>query len=148
MPTEARNERILILAPTGRDAELARAALTSANLIAEPVEDIGALCGGIQEGCGAAILTEEALNAQAMQTLRTELEKQPAWSDLPLLIFTSRPTAELAVRSFEQLGARANITLIERPIRVKTMTSAARAALRARYRQYEVRDLVDELERR
>ena len=148
MPTEARNERILILAPTGRDAELARAALTSANLIAEPVEDIGALCGGIQEGCGAAILTEEALDAQAMQTLRTELEKQPAWSDLPLLIFTSRPTAELAVRSFEQLGARANITLIERPIRVKTMTSAARAALRARYRQYEVRDLVDELERR
>lgn len=148
MPTEARNERILILAPTGRDAELARAALTSAGLVAEAVEDIEVLCVGVAEGCGAAILTEEALDAGAMQCLREELEKQPAWSDLPLLIFTSRPTAELAVHSFEQLGARANITMIERPIRVKTMTSAAKAALRARRRQYEVHDLVVELERR
>ncbi len=148
MSTEVRNERILILAPTGRDAELARAALTSVHLIAEAAGDVEALCNGIGEGCGAAILTEEALDAHAMHCLHTELEKQPPWSDLPLLIFTSRPTAELAVRSFEQLGSRANITLIERPIRVKTMTSAARAALRARWRQYEVRDLVDELERR
>lgn len=148
MPTEARNERILILAPTGRDAELARVALTSAGVIAEAVEDIETLCRGIEEGCGAALLTEEALDAHAMRSLRAELEKQPPWSDLPLLIFTSRPTAELAVRSFEHLGTHANITLIERPIRVKTMTSAARAALRARRRQYEVRDLVDELERR
>jgi signal transduction histidine kinase/CheY-like chemotaxis protein len=148
LPTEARNERILILAPTGRDAELAGVALESVRLIAEAVPDIEALCRGIEEGCGAAILTEEALDGRAMQCVRAELEKQPPWSDLPLLIFTSRPTAELAVRSFEQLGARANITLIERPIRVKTMISAARAALRARYRQYEVRELVDELERR
>ena len=146
--TETRNERILILAPTGRDAELACAALQSANLNAEAAGDIETLCRGIDEGCGAALLTEEALDLRAMECLRAQLEKQPPWSDLPLLIFTSRPTAELAVRSFEQLGARANITLIERPIRVKTMTSAARAALRARWRQYEVRDLVDELERR
>ena len=147
-PTEARNERILILAPTGRDAELARSALESVRIIAETVTDVEALCSSIEKGCGAAILTEEALDNKAMRCLREELEKQPPWSDLPLLIFTSRPTAELAVRSFEQLGARANVTLIERPIRVKTMISAAKAALRARNRQYEVRDLVDELERR
>ncbi|HET8774035.1 MAG TPA: hypothetical protein VFP80_09600, partial [Thermoanaerobaculia bacterium] len=116
--------------------------------MAETAGDVAALCHGIEEGCGAALLTEEALDAYAMRCLRAELDKQPPWSDLPLLIFTSRPTAELAVRSFEQLGTHANITLIERPIRVKTMTSAARAALRARWRQYEVRDLVDELERR
>ncbi|HEX6095739.1 MAG TPA: hybrid sensor histidine kinase/response regulator [Thermoanaerobaculia bacterium] len=132
----------------GRDAELAGVALESVRLTAEAVADVDALCRGIEEGCGAAILTEEALDRRAMQALRAELEKQPPWSDLPLLIFTSRPTPELAVRSFEQLGARANITLIERPIRVKTMISAVKAALRARYRQYEVRDLVDELERR
>jgi signal transduction histidine kinase/ActR/RegA family two-component response regulator len=146
--TEARNERVLILAPTGRDAELACGALRSAGFTAESVEDIDALCRRLAEGCGAIILTEEALNAKAMQCLRDELEKLPAWSDPPLLIFTSRPSAELVVRSFEQLGARANMTMVERPIRVKTMVSAARAALRARRRQYEVRDLVDELERR
>ncbi|HEY0371437.1 MAG TPA: ATP-binding protein [Thermoanaerobaculia bacterium] len=123
-------------------------ALESVQLTAETVSDVHSLSRSIHDGCGAAIITEEALDANAMSALRAELEKQPPWSDLPLLIFTSRPTAELAVRSFEQLGARANITLIERPIRVKTMTSAARAALRARSRQYEVRDLVDELEHR
>lgn len=83
-----------------------------------------------------------------MNALRETLERQPAWSDPPLLIFTSRPSAELVVRSFEQLGARANVTLIERPVRVKTMISAASAALRARRRQHQVRDLVAELERR
>ena len=139
---------MLILAPLGRDAELACGALRSAGLTAESVSDIDALCRGIEDGCGALLITEEALGAQAMRCLRDELERQPAWSDVPILIFTSRPSAELAVRSFEQLGARANVTMIERPIRVKTLVSAARAALRARRRQYEVRDLVDELQNR
>ena len=146
--TETRNERVLILAPTGRDAELACGALRNAGLTAEDVPEVEALCRALHEGCGALIITEEALDAHAMRCLHDALDKQPAWSDPPLLIFTSRPSAELAVRSFEQLGARANITMIERPIRVKTMVSAARAALRARRRQYEVRDLVRELEDR
>lgn len=142
------NERILILAPTGRDADLACAALRGAALEAEICPSIETLCAELERGVGAAIITEEALDAAAMRCLRESLEMQPAWSDLPLVIFTSKPSAELRVRSFEQLGARANITLIERPIRVKTMISATIASLRARRRQYEVRDLVDELERR
>jgi signal transduction histidine kinase/ActR/RegA family two-component response regulator len=148
LPPENLNERILILAPTGRDAELACAALRNAGLAAEICPSIEALCAEVERGVGAAILTEEALNAAAMRCVREALEKQPPWSDLPLVIFTSKPSAELTVRSFEQLGARANVTLIERPIRVKTMISATLASLRARRRQYEVRDLVGELERR
>jgi signal transduction histidine kinase/ActR/RegA family two-component response regulator len=145
---EARNERVLILAPTGRDAELSCGALRAAGITAESVSSINALCRGIEEGCGALLITEEALGAEAMTRLAEELERQPPWSDPPLLIFTSRPSAEMPVRSFERLGERANVTMIERPIRVKTMITAARAALRARRRQYEVRDLVEELERR
>ena len=145
---ERRNERILILAPTGRDAELARAALTGAGLTAEVRADIDELCKGVAEGAGAVIITEEALDAAAMQCLHDVLKKQEPWSDLPLLLFTSRPATESVARSFGRIGDRANITLIERPIRVKTMVSAARAALRARRRQYEVHDLVLELERR
>ncbi|MEA2464103.1 MAG: hypothetical protein QOJ98_1850 [Acidobacteriota bacterium] len=148
MPPESLNERILILAPTGRDAELACAALRNAGLQAEICPTVEALCSEMERGVGAAILTEEALNAAAMRCVREALEKQPPWSDVPLVIFTSKPSAELTVRSFEQLGGRANVTLIERPIRIKTMISAAVASLRARRRQYEVRDLVRELERR
>ncbi len=108
--TEARNERVLILAPTGRDAELACGALRSAGLFAETVADIDALCRGVEEGCGALLITEEALNRNAMQCLRDELERLPAWSDPPLLVFTSRPSAELAVPSFEQAGFDVHLT--------------------------------------
>jgi signal transduction histidine kinase/CheY-like chemotaxis protein len=146
--SQSPNERVLILAPTGRDAELACAALHNAGLAASICPDMERLCAALTHGAGAVIVTEEALDAGAMRCLRETLEKQPAWSDLPLVIFTSKPSAELTVRSFEQLGARANVTLVERPIRVKTMVSAAIAALRARRRQYEIRDLVEELERR
>jgi signal transduction histidine kinase/CheY-like chemotaxis protein len=142
------SERILVLAPTGRDATLAATAIGGAGIAAEVCATMEALCDAIEEGAGAALITDEALNSKAMQCLAAVLEKQPPWSDLPLMIFTVQPSAEITVRSFEQLGARANVTIIERPIRVKTMVAAAQAALRARRRQYEIRDLLDQLHRR
>lgn len=142
------SDRILILAPTGRDAQLASAALQEASLDAIACGTMESLCEELEHGAGAAIITEEALSRSAMDCLRQTLEHQAPWADLPLLIFTSQPSAELTIRSLEGLGSRANVTMIERPIRVKTMISAARAALRARRRQYEIRDLVGELERR
>ena len=148
MPPEGRSERVLILAPTGRDAELACAALRTAGIAAEVAESVEALCAEVREGCGAIMVTEEAFDARGMQCVRDVLDEQPAWSDVPLIIFTSRPAAEVTGRSFELLGARANVTLIERPIRVKTMIAATKTALRARGRQYEIRDLVVELEQR
>jgi signal transduction histidine kinase len=148
LPLEGRSERVLILAPTGRDAELACSALRAAGLEADVAKDVDALCAEVDAGCGAIMVTEEALGPRGMECVRDVLDQQPAWSDLPLIIFTSRPAAEVTGRSFELLGARANVTLIERPIRVKTMISATQAALRARRRQYEIRDLVTQLEQR
>jgi signal transduction histidine kinase len=145
---EETDDRILILAPTGRDAALAAEAFAEAGMTALPCRDMEDLCRRIEEGAGAAMITEEALTAASMPRLRELLDRQPPWADLPLLIFTSQPWAELTVRSLERLGARANTSLIERPIRVKTMLSAARSALRARHRQYEIRDLVTQLHKR
>jgi signal transduction histidine kinase len=148
LPLEGRSERILILAPTGRDAELACAALRTAGMDAAVSPNVDALCASVTEGCGAIMVTEEALDSRGMRCVGEVLDQQAAWSDVPLIIFTSRPAAEVTGRSFELLGDRANVTLIERPIRVKTMVSATQAALRARRRQYELRDLVTELEQR
>jgi signal transduction histidine kinase len=141
-------ERILILAPTGRDASIAASALGNAGFSSEACADIEALCRAAEDGAGAVMITEEALTMKAMDCLAEVLERQQKWSDLPLIVFTSQPAVEIGPRSFERLGHRANVTLIERPIRVKTMVSAAETALRARRRQYEVRDLLSELERR
>jgi signal transduction histidine kinase len=75
-----------------------------------------------------------------MREMSRRLENQPAWSDLPILVFTSidatiqamRPTAAL-------LAPLGNVTLLDRPVRVATLVSAARAALRTRRRQYVMR---------
>jgi signal transduction histidine kinase/CheY-like chemotaxis protein len=142
------HERVLLLMPLGRDGTLAANALREAKLAHVICSDMLDLCAKVAEGAGAAMITEEALDTASMQCLRDYLETQPPWADLPLIIFVSRPSAELTVRSFEALGSRANITLIERPVRVKTMVSAAEAALRARRRQYEVCALLDELQQR
>jgi signal transduction histidine kinase/ActR/RegA family two-component response regulator len=106
------------------------------------------LCEKVEELAGAVIITEEALSADAMGCLAEVLNRQPPWSDVPLLVFTSTPALDVGPRSFEALGHRANVTLVERPIRVKTMVSAVQTALRARRRQYEVRALLSELQRR
>jgi signal transduction histidine kinase len=47
-------------------------------------------------------------------------------------------------RALQAIAARANVTLLERPVRVATMVTVLRAALRARQRQYDVRDHIEE----
>ncbi|MCU1229555.1 MAG: histidine kinase [Acidobacteria bacterium] len=141
-------ERILVLAPTGRDAALAVTALQQAGFTCQSCRDMDELCRRIEEAAGAVMITEEALTTNSMPCLAEVLERQAPWSDLPLLVFTSQPALDLGPRSFERIGSRANVTLVERPIRVKTLISAVETALRARRRQYEVRELLRELERR
>jgi len=130
-------ERILVLAPVGRDGQLAERALRAGGLEALACFDIAQLCERIAEGAGAAVLTEEALFPAAAGRLSEELGRQPPWSDLPLIIFGSRETSG---------EHAANVTLLDRPARVRTLLSAVRAALRARRRQYQVRDLLTALE--
>ncbi len=139
---------MLILAPAGRDAQLAAAALRDAGISSAVCRSIADLCDELENGAGGAMVTEELLSPHAMSCLRDVLERQQPWSDLPLIVFISQLYGEYKPRSFEALGRRANITYLERPLRVKTLVSAAEAALRARRRQYEVRDLVGELHRR
>jgi len=130
-------ERILVLAPVGRDGQLAERALRAGGLEALACADVVQLCERIAEGAGAAVLTEEALFPAAATRLSEELGRQPPWSDLPLIIFGSRETSG---------EHAANVTLLDRPARVRTLLSAVRAALRARRRQYQVRDLLTALE--
>jgi signal transduction histidine kinase/CheY-like chemotaxis protein len=133
-----KGERILVLAPLGRDGALAEQALGGGGLTARACTDIDDLCREIAAGAGAAVLTEEALSPAAAARLEATLAEQPPWSDLPLIIFGK---SELSI------GHAANVTLLDRPVRIRTLLSAARTALRARRRQYQARDLLTVLER-
>jgi signal transduction histidine kinase/ActR/RegA family two-component response regulator len=137
-----REETVLILAPTSKDAALSRKVLEEAGMACALCRDIGELCVGIDSGAGVAMLGEEALTAESLNLLRLAVRRQPAWSDFPFLILTEQGAdSEVVLRTLETLG---NVTLLERPVRVPALVSAVRSALRARRRQYQIRDHLSE----
>jgi signal transduction histidine kinase/ActR/RegA family two-component response regulator len=141
--TEARDGRVLLLTPTGRDADLTGRYLSAAGIPVESCAGMPELCEKFAEGAGAALIAEEALSPEDSRRLLDTLNIQPAWSDFPLVILTSRhETAPGAADALRSLGDAWNVTLVERPTRVITILSAVRSALRARRRQYEVRALL------
>jgi len=76
-----------------------------------------------------------------MRCLVESLAQQPAWSDIPLVVLTSGGGETPAnTEALAALGGAGNVTLIERPVRLMTLMSAVRSALRARQRQYDVRE--------
>ena len=84
----------------------------------------------------AILVPEEAIAARARGSCRRSLPAA-AWSDLPVLVLTRRaPTPPEVGAAVRTLG---NVTLLERPLRVATLLSAVRTALRARERQYQIR---------
>jgi signal transduction histidine kinase len=140
---------VLIVAPLGADARNISEVLAGAGC--DPL-----VCGNIEEiarefahGCGAMVMTEEAMDSHDHLLLSSELKGQPPWSDVPIvLITTGGGTVSVnTTQTIEWMGARANLTLIERPLRASTLVAAVTTALRARARQYEIRDLLADREK-
>ena len=142
---EATELRVLVLAPVGRDASLVGETLHEAGIECQVCPDLVALRVEMQEGAGAIVVTEDLLRAEAVAELGELFAGQLPWSDLPLLIFSAG--RETQNGPLEELKKLASYTLIDRPTRKKTLISAVQTALRARRRQYEVRDLLIELEK-
>jgi PAS domain S-box-containing protein len=74
------------------------------------------------------------------------VSKQPTWSDFPFIVLTSghlyaRADAQ-RIQIFESLG---NVSLIERPLSIVSLSSTVKAGLRARRRQYQTRAMLDDL---
>jgi len=142
-------ERILVLAPTGRDATLAEQTLCRAGLEAEVIRTPEELASAIDRGAAAILLAEEALSPLAVDVLAGALERQAPWSDLPLVVFAGAMDRQASSARLEWMSSRlGNVTLVERPVRVATLVTAVRAALRARHRQYAARATMKALEAR
>jgi signal transduction histidine kinase len=141
---DSHEERVLVLMPTGRDGELVCTRLGQTGISAQACSNIVELAGAVVSGAGAVLLAEEALKAEAIEYLVDLLNQQPIWSDLPIILFAASSRNAEAI--LEAVGARINATIVERPIRMTMLISAVRGALRARRRQYQARDLLDQLE--
>ncbi len=137
--------RILILAPYGNDARLTASLLRGAALATATCADAGHLCRESGHGCGAWLLSEEALDRASLEVLKSWLEAQPSWSDVPVVLVTSSGELSSAQgRHLTAIRSMGNVTLLERPFRAGTLISTLEMALRSRQRQYQVRSLLEQ----
>ncbi|HJU72215.1 MAG TPA: ATP-binding protein [Gemmatimonadaceae bacterium] len=139
----AESERVLVLAPTEADALLCRSVLGESRLEQTVCSTLAHLAQEMRAGAGAVLLTEEVFAAADVHFMLDALEQQEPWSDIPI-IFLSGAGADSAAAAWamELLG---NVTILERPVRLTTLVSALRTAIRARRRQYQLRDQVLDL---
>jgi signal transduction histidine kinase len=140
---------ILILAPVGKDADVAVSVLRNAGVVSQPCQSVSELCQRLRaEGnsVGALVLTEEALAAPMEYASLTEwIEHQEPWSELPIIFLThpGQPTRVTGQRA-RVLSLRGAVTVLERPVRPAALLGALRVALQSRMRQYQLRDLLED----
>jgi PAS domain S-box-containing protein len=136
----------LVLAPGGRDADVASALLTEAAIDARSVSCLSELVASFGDATALAVLTEEAVRSADMRPLAKWLAEQPSWSDLPFIVLTQRGGGPernpAAARLSEVLG---NVTFLERPFHATTFVSVARSALKGRRRQLEARARMEDI---
>lgn len=141
-------QRLLVLTPTGRDSQLAVDLLKRYGFNAVSCDSTEQLCRELGSGIGALIVAEEALTPELVGRMNAIFEDQPPWSDTPVVILTRPQMVENTAHSFPSLYQRANVTVLERPIKTEILVSVVRNVLSARHRQYEVRALLNSLEQK
>lgn len=131
-------KRVLIYAPTGQDAVLAAKILTLAGVENLVTDTSLQLASELLVGVGAVLTVEEALSNGGLKVLGEFAQRQPNWSDLPIVLLTNRGPDSLSVR--QAIGVLGNVTLLERPVRTLTLITSLQSVLRAREKQYQVRE--------
>jgi signal transduction histidine kinase/CheY-like chemotaxis protein len=143
-PQSQNSERVLVLSARPRDSQLAVDFLRAAGIDAQACDKTAALFVAMATWrLGAVVAAEEAFDQSALDELKRVLPRQPKWSDLPVILFTTGSGYSID-KLLVSLGG--NVTALERPVRSATLVTAVRTALRARRRQYELRDVLDDME--
>ena len=137
----ALEDRVVLLAPTARDAGMSQSILAEVGLDCCICTAMTEVARELDRGAGVLLLTEEILVAEEPGVLVSWVQNQPAWSDLPILLLCGDGAdSRAATWAMELLG---NVTILERPVRLTTLVSNVRSALKARRRQYELRNQVE-----
>jgi signal transduction histidine kinase/CheY-like chemotaxis protein len=134
-----KDEATVLIYAVGRDAALTEKVLHESGHRCEVCTDDDALLSRISPETGAVLLAEELLSQALAGRLEAAVRAQPPWSDLPLLLVARTSTLALPPGAVGRLG---NVAILTRPMGLDALASAVRSALRARHRQFEVRDLL------
>jgi len=138
--------RLLICASSEADSRVLGDILRAEKIETVSCPTPAELAEQIELGAAACIVVDVAVAQDAEGRIAKTLANQPEWSDLPIIVMTSQDTRQDRNRQIlKDLGELAQTVLLERPVRIVTLVTTARSALRSRARQYQIRD---ELERR
>jgi signal transduction histidine kinase len=129
--------------PSAKDAERTVTALAPGGIPSVACTDLECLCKEMGLGAGAALLTEEAILHDHNQCLKKALQTEPPWSGFPLIVLVR----EGGVRTPLPEDIALHATLVERPLRMVTLKSVVDTALRHRRKQYQLRGVLEDLER-
>jgi two-component sensor histidine kinase len=130
---------VLVLAPVGRDAQIAASILATSKISSR-------VCAALEEAlpfldkAQCLVVSEEALIASDRNEFAAWLQNQPAWSDFPIVLLTMRGT------EFDKRLAFLDryLIVLERPFLASSLANSVRSALRARARQLEVKSYIEQ----
>ena len=131
-------------APFGKDTEILTEIVSSEGLDVTHCVSLNEMAQKVSERTDFVLLTEEALVSTSLQAIQRTLRKQEPWSDIPIILLASAgPTPSRWTTGFvSKLADDANISILERPVRVPTIISVLRTAKRARNRQRQIQGLL------
>jgi signal transduction histidine kinase len=138
-PDHHEEGRVLLLPATRRDGEAICAILDREHVHCLLCISAAQVAAELDNGAATLVLTDTALADAGGVRIVNALLYQPQWSDLPVVLLRkadSSPEAE------NLIGRMTNVTVLERPTSSRTLLSAIRTSLRARVRQYQMRDHV------
>src|ERR1051326_6453407 len=90
---------VAVYAPVGRDGPLTRELLQRIGVATIVYPSLTTLSAAALDEAGAIMLTEEALESGDVCALVDALAAQPAWSDIPGLIFARTMLKTAAIRT-------------------------------------------------
>lgn len=135
--------RIFIIAPIGKDAQLICESLARHGHDCHAFKNTQTAVAEARRGAALAIVAEEALNEGGLAAWKVFTDTQPAWSDFPIIVLCGRGEQYAVGRFRGQIRRNlGNVTIMERPVATETLFSAVESALRARLRQYEIRNFI------
>jgi hypothetical protein len=89
MPNDQLAERVLIVAPIGRDAAAIAGVLNDNGYCTQVCSGAAEAAAQAVSGAGALVLTEESLEREHIPALLSQLAAQPTWSELPVILLTT-----------------------------------------------------------
>lgn len=138
MQNEGVSGAVHIFAPFGHDAQSIASVLDASGLTTTVHDSLARLADALDDDVGAVVVTEEAV-AKGAAALLEPLARQPSWSDIPFILLRS-PRSQKRPLAGPGLPLAINIIELDRPLGRSSLLSSVQSALRARDKQFLVRD--------